>query len=424
MQKIIDAIFSHIVALLGYFYFTVVCKGKIYNEKDLLKIVKSKTRFIVALNHESYLDWIVVWSIFRYKYKISIVFLAKEKLFQHKIWGRVVRYSNCIKVTDNGTKIIDQDAKIKMESSVIGIFPEGTRTRTGQLSDFKPGVAFIAKKLKRSILPLSLNNFYEAWTPRASFPTIKKLNIVVGREIKYSPNLGIREYLKIVRYQIKLGKDINTLKTNDFKIAIFDLDSTLTKTNIAELLFYIKKKNLSRYKYYLWLSSMIPLVPILKFTDKFYRPLVQLVIYNFYLRLSDHEILSNANEFIEVFLDERLIPRTVSILKNLRENNVDIVIVSSNLDAIVKPIARYFKVDYTGINLLYYRTLKFKEKLSYLANFKNKELNRINTEKSLGIGDSKYDKPIFNAVNYSILVYSGNVSNNLSKEVQHSIKID
>ncbi|MBN2600999.1 MAG: 1-acyl-sn-glycerol-3-phosphate acyltransferase, partial [Candidatus Marinimicrobia bacterium] len=48
--------------------------------------------------------------------------------------------------------------------------PEGSRTKTGQLGEFKKTFAILATELKVPVVPVSIKGAYEALPPGARFP--------------------------------------------------------------------------------------------------------------------------------------------------------------------------------------------------------------------------------------------------------------
>jgi len=58
------------------------------------------------------------------------------------------------------------------------IFPEGTRSRTGQIQDFKPGIGLIAAESGVPIVPVYIQGAFRAMPPGAPFP--RPLSIVVS----------------------------------------------------------------------------------------------------------------------------------------------------------------------------------------------------------------------------------------------------
>ncbi|MER3403807.1 MAG: 1-acyl-sn-glycerol-3-phosphate acyltransferase, partial [Chloroflexota bacterium] len=68
----------------------------------------------------------------------------------------------------------------------LGLFPEGTRTRTGQLQSFKTGVAKIAVRARAPLLPVGLLGTFEALPPGALLPRPAKIRVRYGAPFELS----------------------------------------------------------------------------------------------------------------------------------------------------------------------------------------------------------------------------------------------
>lgn len=109
---------------------------------------------IIACNHQSGVDPIILGRIC----KRTIHFMAKEELFEKNALGHFLTHLNAFPVlrgTGDMTAIEFSEEIIK-KGWVLGIFPEGTRSK-----DFKPmrgksGVALIAKQTGADVLPVSI----------------------------------------------------------------------------------------------------------------------------------------------------------------------------------------------------------------------------------------------------------------------------
>jgi len=86
--------------------------------------------------------------------KRQIHFMAKEELFYNPIFGFILRKLNAFPVK-RGTadrKAIKKALEVLNNNQVLGIFPEGTRSKDGKLKEPEPGVALIAAKSKKAVL--------------------------------------------------------------------------------------------------------------------------------------------------------------------------------------------------------------------------------------------------------------------------------
>ena len=65
---------------------------------------------------------------------------------------------------------------------LLGIFPEGFRTPTGEVGRFKKGVAILAKEIGVKLVPVYIQGSYEAWPPGVSLPRPRPIRVIFGRQ--------------------------------------------------------------------------------------------------------------------------------------------------------------------------------------------------------------------------------------------------
>lgn len=141
-----------------------------------------KSSFILAANHASYLDFILLFILVPRK----ISFLAAEKFFKNPIWFVIMKITGQIKVDRTSSK--KDDVYIAVDNvfknnRVLGIFPEGTRSRNGFLNKAYCGVAKFSYKYKVPVLPVGISGTFDCWPPYSKFPKFKKCSINIGQPI-------------------------------------------------------------------------------------------------------------------------------------------------------------------------------------------------------------------------------------------------
>lgn len=201
LDRLLDSLLSNGMSYGSYLFFRTFCRGQISGEEYLRQRLDSN--FILVSNHVSYLDWLVIWGVFKFRYKTDILFLAKEKLFYDKFWGRLMRYGKCIRVKDDGSRITDErNIRKLLQENKVAIFPEGTRSRDGKLQEFKPGAAVFSMRNEVDIIPIGLVGFFESWRPEAWLPRPHRCAINIGPVIPSGEvrqmGRGATEHLKSV----------------------------------------------------------------------------------------------------------------------------------------------------------------------------------------------------------------------------------
>lgn len=184
--KRIGLLYFELILKFSLFYFFKLAKGKVNGIENL----KLSNQCIIALNHESYLDWLFIYAYFKYHLKKHVTFLAKEKLFSSFLWGPLMYAAKCVRVPQEYDMKSYRELinKLQQTNSIIAIFPEGTRSCDGEIQESKTGIINIAQMLGKPIIPIGLKGFYQVWSRKRPVPkliNIKRyfLSVNIGKPI-------------------------------------------------------------------------------------------------------------------------------------------------------------------------------------------------------------------------------------------------
>ena len=73
---------------------------------------------------------------------------------------------------------IQKLAEVLKKGKNLMIFPEGTRTLTGKLGDFKQTFAILSQELKVPVIPVAINGSYDILPSGSKFPRLfRKVSI-------------------------------------------------------------------------------------------------------------------------------------------------------------------------------------------------------------------------------------------------------
>lgn len=109
-------------------------------------------KFVLCSNHISLVDPVFLLETFPQ----HLYFMAKAELFRNKFIGWVLRRFGAFPV-DRGSgdySAIHTAQQLVQEGKVLGIFPEGTRSKTGELLRLKSGAVLIAATTGADVLPV------------------------------------------------------------------------------------------------------------------------------------------------------------------------------------------------------------------------------------------------------------------------------
>jgi len=142
---------------------------------------------IIVGNHQSYLDAFMLNNAFTYKEMENNYYIATALHFKSNFMKYLAGRGNIILVDANRNlkNTLQAAAKVLKSGKKLLIFPEGARTRDGQLQEFKKTFAILAKELNVPIYPFVLKGAYEAFPYNKKFP--KRNNISVQFLEKIEP---------------------------------------------------------------------------------------------------------------------------------------------------------------------------------------------------------------------------------------------
>lgn len=75
---------------------------------------------------------------------------------------------------------------ISEPGNILIIFPEGTRSTTGQVQEFKIGIGALVADRDVTVVPCYLDGTYDAWPKGRRLPRPRKIRLVVGKPRSYA----------------------------------------------------------------------------------------------------------------------------------------------------------------------------------------------------------------------------------------------
>jgi 1-acyl-sn-glycerol-3-phosphate acyltransferase len=115
--------------------------------------IKKGATYIIVSNHQSQLDILVAFRLFRH-----FKWVSKAEIFKVPLIGWNMTLNRYIKLVrgskDSAKQMLKESRERLDEGSSVYIFPEGTRSPTGKIKPFKPGAFILAHETRLPILPI------------------------------------------------------------------------------------------------------------------------------------------------------------------------------------------------------------------------------------------------------------------------------
>ena len=153
-----------IFRILLFYFFTIFFRIKIIGAEH----IPASGGVIIAANHISLWDPPVIAAACTR----PINFMAKEELFSKSVFKWIITNLKAFPVrrgTADRTAIRHAISLLK-NGEILGAFPEGTRSTTGELGKPEPGIAMIALKAGVSIIPAGIIGTNKVFTDGSIFP--------------------------------------------------------------------------------------------------------------------------------------------------------------------------------------------------------------------------------------------------------------
>jgi 1-acyl-sn-glycerol-3-phosphate acyltransferase len=130
---------------------------------------------LLCTNHISNLDPPLVGC----SLKREVAFMAKNELFKIPVLSFLLRSFGAFPVKRGGAdkQALKTGLTVLESGKVLGIFPEGTRSKTGELGPGFPGVGMFALKGDSSVIPVAIIGRYRPF---------QKMRVAIGQSIDFS----------------------------------------------------------------------------------------------------------------------------------------------------------------------------------------------------------------------------------------------
>lgn len=149
--------------------------------------IPAHTNFIVAANHSSHLDMGLTKMALGESGKDMVVLAAADYFFDTKYKRAVMEnFTNLVPMERSGSL----RQSLRHASSFLDrgynalIFPEGTRSVTGEMADFKPVIGYLALHTGVGILPVYLHGTYDAMPKGSNVIKNRKVGARIGRYLE------------------------------------------------------------------------------------------------------------------------------------------------------------------------------------------------------------------------------------------------
>ncbi|MCH9611393.1 MAG: Bifunctional protein Aas [Chlamydiales bacterium] len=184
-------IFRTLASVIVFCYLKIFFRLRVVGKENI-----PKGAAILAANHASFIDpplmGCVMWPDVPF-------FLARGSLFNSKVLTWMLKQCRSLPIKrgeENAALFRQVIAKTK-EGYKVALFPEGTRTTTGEFQEALPGIGLLVMRSKSPVVPIYVDGTYDAWSCHRKKPKLfGRITIVFGKPIDFSKRGGDRKELQ------------------------------------------------------------------------------------------------------------------------------------------------------------------------------------------------------------------------------------
>jgi 1-acyl-sn-glycerol-3-phosphate acyltransferase len=137
---------------------------------------------LLASNHQSYLDPVLVaLPVMR-----PVSFMARSELFENPIFGRLIRrlYAFPVHLGQGDLRAIREMIDRLAQGHAVVMFPEGTRTETGDVKPLESGIGLMVRRAGVPVVPVAIHGSFEAWPRSRKLPQSHPVRVMYGAPMK------------------------------------------------------------------------------------------------------------------------------------------------------------------------------------------------------------------------------------------------
>lgn len=143
-----------------------------------MKKVPASGGGLLLINHQSFLDPLLAGA----PLARPVSYIARDSLFPVPVIGWILRHTYVMPIhrESAGASVVKESVRRMRHGFLVGVFPEGTRSRDGSVGEMKPGFVSLVRRSDVPIYPVGIAGANEAMPPGVICPRPRRVRVVFG----------------------------------------------------------------------------------------------------------------------------------------------------------------------------------------------------------------------------------------------------
>ena len=133
---------------------------------------------VIIANHQSHLDLLCTMMLHP-----KVVLLTTDWVWKNPIYGIIIRFAEFYPVSDGYDKNVERLKKLVERGYSVVVFPEGTRSETGEIIRFHKGAFQLAQALNVDILPVFIHGAHHVMPKKDFVLREGQLHVEIGERM-------------------------------------------------------------------------------------------------------------------------------------------------------------------------------------------------------------------------------------------------
>jgi long-chain acyl-CoA synthetase len=217
---------SHVLDVLSDWGMRAVLDARVQGRGN----IPHHANAIIVANHSSHLDvGLVKHALGEYGQEL-VSAGARDYFFKDTLRATYFENFTNVEPFDRHASVresLERFVELLRQGKTILIFPEGTRSTTGRMGSFKPGVGLLVQAARVGILPVYLSGAYQAMPKGALLPRRTPLEARIGPYLSPEKLLGLTEHLGRRQQALRIVETARSALCALRDGAMFDVDREL-----------------------------------------------------------------------------------------------------------------------------------------------------------------------------------------------------